>query len=202
MFVLAELEDVVRVAPDRFGNVEQCILDELTRKYARHVLNDVGLCVAVHDLLDVGEGVVPHNEGAAFYKVRFRMATFRPAVGEVLVGRVCASSPTEGVQVSLGFTSAVVIPPLALPRPSQFDEAEGMWLWDYRGHSLYFEHNQEIRFRVEELRFHPPPRPQPPQLQQQSQQKTVSLAEQPMLIVGQASEAGLGMLSWWQQEDE
>lgn len=206
MFVLVEVEDVVQVAPAQLGDAEGAVLAALARKYVRRVLPGAGLCVAVHDLLSVTAGAVPHAEGAAFHRVRFRVAAFRPAPGEVLAGRVCACSAAEGVQVSLGFTSAVVVPPAGLPRPAQFDDAEGQWLWDYQGNSLYFEPGEPVRVRVAEVRFRSPARPPPLAAEDAAaasqQPQRVPLAEQPMLVVAEALEPGFGMLKWWHDSDD
>ena len=72
---------------------------------------------------------------------------------------------------------------------------------------MWFETDQEVRFKVEEVRFRAPPEP----LKRGTVDRTgyaafslptTPLLEQPMLIVGQAADSGLGMLSWWHQDAE
>ena len=84
MFVLAEMQDTVRVAPGAFGKPTTDIVKaEVDAKYAARVVNDVGLCVCCRDVLDVGDGLVYPLDGGATYKATFSLLVFRPFVGEI-----------------------------------------------------------------------------------------------------------------------
>jgi len=208
MFILVELEDTIRIRPEDFGDVRLALRTELARNYTHRVLNDVGLVIAVHDILEMGDPYVcMAADGTAQITLQFRLVVFRPALGETIVGKVLACN-TDGIQVSLDFTSAVFIPSFSLPSPSKFSPEEGMWYWNYQGHELWFETNQEIRFKVEEVRFRAPLEP----LKRGNGSDktgfaafalpTTPLLEQPMLVIGQAADSGLGMMSWWHQDTE
>ena len=55
--------------PQHFGAPpEQAITNELNKKYANRVLHDVGLCICVFDLAEVGEGKVRYGDGFLWYK--------------------------------------------------------------------------------------------------------------------------------------
>ena len=83
-----------------------------------------------------------------------------------------------------------------------------MWYWNYQDHELWFEVGQEVRFKVEEVRFRAPLEP----LKRGNgidktgmgayTLPTTPLLEQPMLVIGQAADSGLGMLSWWHQDTD
>ena len=81
-----------------------------------------------------------------------------------------------------------------------------MWYWNYQDHELWFETGQEVRFKVEEVKFRAPPEPlrrgNPADKSGSGAfaQPTTPLFEQPMLVIGQAADSGLGMLSWWHQD--
>lgn len=47
---------------------EQAITNELNKKYANRILHEVGLCVCVFDLAEVGEGKVRYGDGFLWYK--------------------------------------------------------------------------------------------------------------------------------------
>ena len=104
--------------PANFGlPPEQAITNELNKKYANKVLHDVGLCMSVFDLSEVGEGKVRYGDGCLWYKgaftddlvlVRFaqlstvisvvlRLVVFRPFASEVILARV-KSSDEEGIR--------------------------------------------------------------------------------------------------------
>lgn len=82
---------------------------------------------------------------------------------------------------------------------------EGMWYWSYQDHELWFETGQPVRFKVEEVRFHAPlepPRKGIAGMGAGAALPATPLLEQPMLVVGQAADSGLGMLAWWHQEPD
>ncbi|KAF7799157.1 hypothetical protein EIP86_010388 [Pleurotus ostreatoroseus] len=69
MFVLSIIKDTVAVLPAHFGlPPEQAIINELNKKYANRVLHEVGLCMCVFDLSEVGEGKVRYGDGCLWYK--------------------------------------------------------------------------------------------------------------------------------------
>ena len=105
--------------------MDQALINEINTIYANKVLHDVGLCVAVFDLVEVGEGKVRYGDGCLWYKrlcspilslnlplsfwgfvladpellfvVTFRMVVFRPFVSEVLLAKV-KSSDEDGIR--------------------------------------------------------------------------------------------------------
>ncbi|KAJ2046423.1 DNA-directed RNA polymerase III complex subunit Rpc25, partial [Coemansia sp. S155-1] len=63
MFVLAVLRDTLKIVPSEFTKSrEEALKYEINRKYANRVLHDIGLCMMVHDLLEIDEGYVQHSE--------------------------------------------------------------------------------------------------------------------------------------------
>ena len=101
--------------PSHFGlPPQQAITNELNKKYANRVLHDVGLCMCVFDLAEVGEGKVRYGDGFLWYKgtcresltlvfalttlaVVFRLAVFRPFPSEVILAKV-KSSDEDGIR--------------------------------------------------------------------------------------------------------
>jgi hypothetical protein len=66
---LTDVQDTVAIHPSDFGvPPEQAIIAELNKKYANRVLHDVGLCICVFDLSEVGEGKVRYGDGCLWYK--------------------------------------------------------------------------------------------------------------------------------------
>ncbi|XP_037076659.1 DNA-directed RNA polymerase III subunit RPC8-like [Pollicipes pollicipes] len=204
MFVLAKLQDVVRIPPWLFDkSLNEAIAEELNRKLANRVLYSVGLCIALHDVLSLEESFILPGDGASHTKTVFRYTVFRPYVDEVLTGRIKSCS-NDGVQVSLGFFDDIVIPPTSLQQPARFDEAEQVWVWEYDNgkHSLFMDPGEEVRFRVAaetftdttpagpELTTADPAAPAADPAQTQ-QRKT------PYVITATINEPGLGLLSWW-----
>lgn len=64
-------QDTVAVHPSQFGlPPQQAVTNELNKKYANRVLHDVGVCICVFDLSEVGEGKVRYGDGCLWYKGR------------------------------------------------------------------------------------------------------------------------------------
>ncbi|KAJ1726781.1 DNA-directed RNA polymerase III complex subunit Rpc25 [Coemansia biformis] len=194
MFVLVVLRDTLKVVPSEFTKPrEQALRDEINRKYANRVLHDIGLCMLVHDLLDIDEGYVQHSEGWLWVKVKFRMIVFRPFRDEVLTGWV-RSANAGGIEVSMGFFDDIKISASHMPEGSTYDGAEGVWVWRYEGNELYIDLEEPIRFRVLETSFLEvsPPRPEIGEVD------SVPVSQvPPFSLACTIADSGLGLLSWW-----
>ncbi len=89
MFQLVDLEDVVRVPPDKFGSpLERVALDLLKLKYESTINPDHGYLVLVTKV-DVDKvGKVIAGDGATYHKVKFEVLTFYPLKQEIVEGEV------------------------------------------------------------------------------------------------------------------
>uniref|UniRef100_A0A182WD51 DNA-directed RNA polymerase III subunit RPC8 n=1 Tax=Anopheles minimus TaxID=112268 RepID=A0A182WD51_9DIPT len=222
MFVLAELKDNVRIAPELFGlKLPEAIKDEINRKLANKVLLNVGLCIALKDIIKLGDSIILPGDGASHTEVNFRYIVFRPIIGDVITGKIRSCS-REGVHITLGFFDDILIPPSALQHPSRYEEAEQAWVWEYpledgNTHDLYMDIGESIKFRVSGEVFEESSPIGPPDQEVPSSGAgtssggagTSSVTEgnkTPYRIVAAINESGLGLLSWWvqqsQEEDE
>ncbi|XP_055529862.1 DNA-directed RNA polymerase III subunit RPC8 [Wyeomyia smithii] len=211
MFVLAELKDNVRIAPELFNlKLPEAIKDEVNRKLANKVLLNVGLCIALKDIIKLGDSIILPGDGASHTEVHFRYIVFRPMIGDVITGKIRSCS-REGVHVTLGFFDDILIPPSALQHPSRFEEAEQAWVWEYpledgKKHDLYMDIGENIKFRVSgEVFEESSPIGPPDQEAASTSATTTDTNKTPYRIVAAINESGLGLLSWWvtqSQEDE
>eukprot|EP00752_Nemacystus_decipiens_P003713 g3422.t1 len=129
MFVLATIKDTVKVAPSKFnGDALDVLTAQIEAKFADRVIANVGLCICLHSYESIGDPYVYPSDGAAHYKVRFRMLVFRPFVGEILAGKVSCCNK-QGIKVSLDFFENASIPKDLLQSPSVFTRGE--WVWSY-----------------------------------------------------------------------
>ncbi len=116
MFLIATLEDNVRVLPADFAKVPSAaVTDELNKKYANKVVHGLGLGIRVFDIASISDPIVlACKDGAYQCRVVFRLAVFKPFKGEILVGKVKDGSKAQGIKVTLGFFDDIVIPPAFL----------------------------------------------------------------------------------------
>ncbi|XP_049295625.1 DNA-directed RNA polymerase III subunit RPC8 [Anopheles funestus] len=218
MFVLAELKDNVRIAPELFGlKLPEAIKDEINRKLANKVLLNVGLCIALKDIIQLGDSIILPGDGASHTEVNFRYIVFRPIIGDVITGKIRSCS-REGVHITLGFFDDILIPPSALQHPSRYEEAEQAWVWEYpledgNTHDLYMDIGESIKFRVSGEVFEESSPIGPPDQEVPSSSAgtsaggagTSSVTEgnkTPYRIVAAINESGLGLLSWWVQQNQ
>ncbi|EDV97077.1 DNA-directed RNA polymerase III subunit RPC8 [Drosophila grimshawi] len=219
MFVLAELKDNVRIAPDQFNlKLVDAVRDEIDRKLANKVLLNVGLCIALKEIVSLKDSIILPGDGASHTEVLFRYVVFRPMVGTVMTGKIRTCS-REGVHVTLGFFDDILIPHAALQHPSRFDEAEQAWVWEYpledgNKHDLFMDVGEPIKFRVSREIFEETSPIGPPKAEGQASQNantsaaaaaaaTVAASQEvkaPYKIIGAINESGLGVLSWWDQQ--
>ncbi|KAK7208092.1 RNA polymerase III subunit Rpc25-domain-containing protein [Myxozyma melibiosi] len=152
MFILSKFSDLIRIEPSKFSKkTEDALEDEINVKFANKVVQDVGLCLCLYDILEVGDGLIRHGDGSAYIKTVFRLVVFRPFIGEVLVGWVSSCSE-EGIKVRMGFFDDIFIPKEYLFESCIFIPREQAWVWRDE-HDLYIDTNERIRFRVEQEIF-------------------------------------------------
>ncbi|KAL5268231.1 hypothetical protein ACHWQZ_G002181 [Mnemiopsis leidyi] len=197
MFQLIELRNNVGIRPSLF-KLEQtrAIKEVLNAKLANKVLFPHGLCIALHDIVQIGESFSFPGDAGTYTSVQFRYIVFRPFEEEVIIGKVRRSSP-DGVWVTLGFFEDIFIPETYLQSPHKFDPEENCWVWEYTDgletHNLYMDEREEIRFRVVKVEFN--------DVAKGSQAAADSEELLPMKIIGTISEPGLGLLSWWKEDN-
>ncbi|XP_023210092.1 DNA-directed RNA polymerase III subunit RPC8-like [Centruroides sculpturatus] len=207
MFVLAEMKDTVRIPPWLF-HLEQniAIEKELNRKLANKVMMNVGLCIALFDITKLEESYIFPGDGASHTRVHFRYIVFRPFLDEILVGKIKNCSQ-DGVHVTDSDSSSIsfytdlppddiLIPADSLQHPSQFDEVEQVWFWEYESednkHKLFMDPGEQIRFRVVDETFVDTSPSGPDMNEVEEKEKRI-----PYSLTGTIAESGLGLLAWW-----
>ena len=139
MFILRTVHDMIRIPPHLLAvPTVQAIHREIDKKYPNRVLMDVGLVIGRYGddtddddddcFLQVGHGVCVAGDGGSHHECSFRLILFRPFVEEVVLGRILKSTP-EGIQVTLGFFSDIMIPAYWMLNPSRYEPATGLWVW-------------------------------------------------------------------------
>jgi hypothetical protein len=67
MFILSRLIDTVKLLPStEYSHV--ALTQWLNTKYSNRVLHKVGLCIAVYDIISVGDGALKYGDGCVYIK--------------------------------------------------------------------------------------------------------------------------------------
>ena len=102
MFILTKMKSVVRLDPNTFEReLPDALSEALTEKLANKVLKDVGLVIALWDILSIGDSFLFPGDGASHTRVEFRILVFRPFAEEVLTGKVITIINLKGVLLFL-----------------------------------------------------------------------------------------------------
>jgi len=108
MFYITEVEDYIRVEPKLFGlptieSVEKQLKDTYTEYYDK----EVGKVICVVDVLEVGEGVIIPGDGAAYYRSRFKLLTWRPELQELVYG-IVSEITNFGAFMDMGIVKGMI----------------------------------------------------------------------------------------------
>ncbi len=89
MFYELLVTDHIRVSPNKFGiDTDEAVKSQLEESYVGFQDKDMGIIVAVLDVLSVKEGVIIPGDGAAYYESTFRVVVFRPELQELVYGTI------------------------------------------------------------------------------------------------------------------
>ncbi|OAF67940.1 RNA polymerase III subunit C8 [Intoshia linei] len=197
MFVLETFKDEIEIKPYQFGsNLKQQIALIINKKFSNLVIYNVGLAMLLHDIINIEKNVIMTGSASCYCLVKFRLVIFRPAISEIITGRIYKSTK-DGVYVTINFFQDILIRPEHCQQPYRFDDIEKLWVWEYSDdnsdeeaetqekHDMFMELNQEIRLRVIDETF--------TKLNPSEIDKGV-----PYQLSGSINEYGLGLVSWWQ----
>ncbi|MCK5283020.1 MAG: DNA-directed RNA polymerase [Nanoarchaeota archaeon] len=89
MFYKTELSDHIRVPPSMFDlSVEEAVVQRVKKKFEGYISKDFGVVIDVSDISEIGEGIIIPCDGAPYYKVKFKLLTYKPEMHEVVLGKI------------------------------------------------------------------------------------------------------------------
>ena len=90
MYYKVNIEDTIRILPDRFGeNLDDVVKQIVQETFEGTIRKNHGIIIVADNIEPVGDGIVIHGDGAMYQKVRFEALTFQPEMQEVVDGVVC-----------------------------------------------------------------------------------------------------------------
>ncbi|KAI9746116.1 MAG: DNA-directed RNA polymerase III subunit rpc25 [Claussenomyces sp. TS43310] len=210
-----KISDLVQIAPEDFSKSSiSAIEDNINAKYSNKVIQEVGLCICLYDVLSASEGLIGHGTGIVnvngrqpltslrrdflliLVTVEFRLIVFRPFKHEVMFGKISSSS-VHGIRLRLDFFDEITVTPDMLPENTYFDHNEQVWIWRNEGaDDLYFDNHESVRFRVEAEEW-VDQSPLGPSDKEEGIER-----ESPYRIIASMAESGLGPCLWWDGDDD
>ena len=89
MYMLTEVEKVVRIPPAELKEDIASAIDELTwYSYEGRLGDDKQFTVLIQNVRPVGPGRIVHGDGAVYQTVKFEQIVFKPRDNEIVEGKV------------------------------------------------------------------------------------------------------------------
>ena len=108
MFYLIEVEDFIRVEPKLFGlPTREAVEEQLKATYTNHFDKELGMVVAVAEVLNIEEGIIIPGDGAAYYKSIFKLVVWKPELQEIVYG-VINEIRNFGAFIDLGAVQGMI----------------------------------------------------------------------------------------------
>ncbi|RDW60183.1 hypothetical protein BP5796_11789 [Coleophoma crateriformis] len=196
MFILTKIADLVQIDPNDFvKDASQAIEDNINAKYSNKVVQKIGLCICLYDLLSASEGLIGHGNGIVNVNVEFRLVVFRPFKHEVMQGRISSATPA-GIRIRTGFFDEIHVPANMLPEGTYFDHVEQIFIWENDGSLLHFDNHEVVRFRIESEHWFDQAPVGPGDANDDSERTS------PYKITATMDDPGLGPCLWWDDAAE
>ncbi|UCG95586.1 MAG: DNA-directed RNA polymerase [archaeon] len=89
MFKIVEVEDSVRVPPEKFEKeLEDSIGESIQESFEGVFSQELGIVLNLESVEEVGEGRVVPEDGGVYYPVKFKLLIFMPEEHEVTLGEI------------------------------------------------------------------------------------------------------------------
>lgn len=89
MFKILTVKDEVRVPPTKFDlELNKAVKESLQEQVEGKMNPDIGVFLAVTEVMTIGEGSIIPEDGAIYYPVEYKMLAYRPEINEMVMGEV------------------------------------------------------------------------------------------------------------------
>lgn len=139
---------------------DDILVHRLTERYVGRVVPGLGLCVAIHDIVQYAHGAVRGPSASAWLTAQFRLCVFAPTPGARLRATISAQT-REGIHLTLDFFHFLFfVPGDLLIQPSFYHEKKKCWVLqvegdeedDASGPTLNsYENGDEVVVKVEQV---------------------------------------------------
>ncbi|KAM0819729.1 putative DNA-directed RNA polymerase subunit [Seiridium cardinale] len=184
-----KIADLVQIAPAQFEKHSKVAIENnINAKYSNRVIQKIGLCICMYDLLWASEGLIGHGTGLVNVNVEFRLIVFRPFKGETLLGKISSATP-EGLNIRTDFFEEIFVSYKELPENCELQA----WVWVVEEQRMYYDKNEMVRLQVIDEDWHD-------QIPESTSEEAVEKAKKisPYSIRGTMMKEGLGCCLWWE----
>lgn len=196
MFILTKFQDLISIPPHQFYKHDrQNIEDKINEKYANRVVQKVGLCVCMWDLLKASDGLIGFGTGNMNINVEFRMIVFRPFKGEIVAARI-KTNTLEGIYLTTEFFDDIFVPDTMLFEGCYYKEDEEVWVWQTGETEIFFDNGTVVHARIEKEIWQDVTQVDDKKAKGINGAKDTA-AKSPYSLEASMAEMGLGGVDWW-----
>ena len=146
MFKLVNLEDTIRIPPERFGEEIDIVgYEQLKMKYDGMVDEELGYVIGVTEIKVNPFGKIIPGDGATFHKVQFSLLTFFPKIQEVIEGEVVEIAEF-GAFIRIGPVDALLHVSQLMDDYISYDERQGVLMGKETKRKL--QNGDRVRVRI------------------------------------------------------
>jgi len=146
MFKLVNLEDTIRIPPERFGAEINIVgYEQLKMKYDGMVDEELGYVIGVTEIKVNPFGKIIPGDGATFHKVQFSLLTFFPKIQEVIEGEVVEIAEF-GAFIRIGPVDALLHVSQLMDDYISYDERQGVLMGKETKRKL--QNGDHVRVRI------------------------------------------------------
>jgi DNA-directed RNA polymerase subunit E' len=89
MFKILTIKDEVRVPPTKFSlEINEAVKKSLQEQIEGKLNVDIGVFLAVTEVVEVGEGKIIPEDGAIYYPAEYKVLAYMPEINEIVIGEV------------------------------------------------------------------------------------------------------------------
>jgi DNA-directed RNA polymerase subunit E' len=146
MFKIVTIRDEVRVPPVKFDlEMKDAVKQSLQETVEGNIEPDIGVFLAVTEVLTIGEGKIIPEDGAIYYPAEFKILVYRPELNEVSLGEVV--DITEfGAFTRIGPVDALIHVSQVMDDRISYDQKNAIFTGKKTGHRL--KEGDIVRVRV------------------------------------------------------
>ena len=146
MFKLIEIEEIISIPPKRFSeDIHDVVLDILQKDYEEKITSELGIIIAVIEVIEIGIGRIIHGDGSTHHRCRFKILTFKPDMHEIVEGKI-VEIVDFGIFIRLGCVDGLVHVSQITDDYITFDGSSSMLIGKETGRQL--RENDVVRARI------------------------------------------------------
>src|SRR3989338_8799680 len=89
MFYEIDVKSFIRIPPtDLKKSIQETVLEKVRNNFETFTSQELGFIITIKNIINIGEGIIIPEDGAAYYETVFKAITYKPELQEVALGKI------------------------------------------------------------------------------------------------------------------